>query len=202
MVKMPNNDKIISLNLGLSFNLLINTKNDLIVFGSNLRGELGVNSDYGDVANPMINSYFKYNKIKIKKVVCGSTHSIVMTLNDMVYTFGSNTYGQRGDNNENDDKSWEPFKIIIDNDIGRDIECGGYHNIILTNNNNIIAFGANDFNQCSSVNDEDRIYKPLTIDKNKEFENKLLSNYFIEKAICLSDETILIFNPNKHSKKM
>ena len=71
--------------------------------------------------------------------------------------------------------------------------CGYQHCILLSNNNDIIAFGDNRFKQCSVIK---KITKtPYIWEKQKELNvNK---NVFVEKVIALRRDTIVIINPFK-----
>eukprot|EP01084_Bolivina_argentea_P249757 418254_1 len=102
-----------------------------------------------------INTYFEDSCIKIKSVLCGSHHSLCITTDGNVECTPWGT-GQ-----------YIPYKLNINHKI-IDGSCGKNHNVLISNENEIIVFGNNEDNQCSAMNNQQQIKSPYILSKNKE----------------------------------
>ena len=150
-----------------------NNSSDLYMFGKNSYGqcgEIGVNY----VTSPSkvrIN-----NQIKIKKVSLGGEHSLILTSNGQVYSFGLNYFGQLGlGNNEN---CSEPSLINFPNDDNIiDVAAGAQHSLFLNESNNVFACGFNsNFNSDYFMNDcYGNLNIPIMINKEILLNNEVTS---------------------------
>ena len=106
-------------------------------------------------------------------IVCGNRHNIILTENNELYVCGYNDYGQLGlgDNkNRNTHTKLEHNFGIIKN-----IYCGGFHNIILNENNEIFVCGYNHYGQlglgdCDNRNIYTKLDLPFDIFNRKPIE--------------------------------
>lgn len=64
------------------------TFRNLYTYGSNKYGQLG-NGTKDNQKEPKIISYFQKKGIKIKEALCGDRHTIALTHDGQVYTFGN-----------------------------------------------------------------------------------------------------------------
>ena len=96
------------------------------------------------------------NIISIK---CGKHHSLLLTLNGYVYSFGSNIYGQLGINFGHLISMSRPTLIRGLPEIQR-IECGNKHSMCIDVNNCLWVFGGNSDGQLGLGDTKDR-YKPI-----------------------------------------
>lgn len=93
----------------------------------------------------------------IISVSCGYRHTIALTINNNLFSWGYNEFGQLG---TNDYKSYSlPQKIMSDVKM---ISCGANHNIIVKTNNEIWGWGSNDHNQLLNKTKK-KIPKPTRI---------------------------------------
>jgi alpha-tubulin suppressor-like RCC1 family protein len=78
-------------------------------------------------------------------IVCGNRHNIILTENNELYVCGYNNVGQLGLSDNNNKNTY----TNLEHNFGKikNIYCGGYHNIILTENNEIFVCGRNDYGQ-------------------------------------------------------
>ena len=64
-----------------------------------------------------------------------------------------------------------PYTLILDEENDDEFvvkaSCGKYHNLLLTNKNNIYSFGWNYYNQCT-ISQQEFILKPYLLCKEKE----------------------------------
>ena len=110
------------------------------------------------------------------------------------YLFGRNRYGQIGDGNTGQAVR-RPFKINdCINDTVVDGSCGDRHTILLTGTNNVITFGENYCNQCSSRDDEN-ISTPYIVSKTDEIG--ISSNAFVEKVMAINEATLIFIDRYK-----
>ena len=161
------------INVGQWHNLALDKNGKLWVFGSNHCGQLGFHSfdnnldefehngymdedDYGVVFQPQLNPWL--DDINIIDIECGAQHSLCIDENGNCYTFGNNQLGQIG-NYQIGPSVFRPYKV---EDIDKVIQgkCGWNHNVLLTENNDVICFGSNSFKQSSPLLfDEEEITK-------------------------------------------
>ena len=112
---------------------------------------IGLEFDNIDYVRKIDSKHFNNNKVI--KSVCGYYHSIILTQNGNVYSFGDNTCAALGI--PGCDRKKEPTIVnyFSDNNIFiNDIECGQDHAICLTNDDNIYVFGDNNYGQCGVIN--------------------------------------------------
>ena len=83
--------------------------------------------------------------------------------------------------------------VMIDSD--QSVSCGVYHTAILSPSNDLICFGKNNSNQCSTKIEEKTIKYPHILSRDDEL--KFIQNDYIEKAMALFDVTIVITNSYK-----
>ena len=103
-------DKIELIICGFSQNFIFKKNGELIGFGFNSSGQLGI----GNNENQFIPKLVMIDK-EIKSISCGSHHSMILKENGEVFVFGYNYYGQLGiGNNENQNK---PILLMKDDSI-------------------------------------------------------------------------------------
>jgi alpha-tubulin suppressor-like RCC1 family protein len=150
--------KIKNIYCGANHNIILNENNEVYVCGYNNYGQLGLNHYFN------INVYEKleHNFGKIKNIFCGEYHSIILNENNEIYVCGRNEYGQLG---LGDNKNRYTY-INLDYNLGKikNIYCGGYHNIILNEYNELFVCGKNEFGQLGlSDNNNRNIYTKLDL---------------------------------------
>ncbi|XP_031633255.1 probable E3 ubiquitin-protein ligase HERC4 isoform X3 [Contarinia nasturtii] len=100
----------------------------------------------------------------ITKICCGSSHSCAVNEWGNLWTWGSNSFGQLGygefDTNEPQPKLAK--KLATKNIV--QIACGDHHNLALTNEGEIYAFGLNNYGQLGIGNAEKKVVNPVKID--------------------------------------
>ena len=164
-----NNNKIKSISAGTIHNLALTINGKIFSWGSSLGGQLGLSENYllsqpqfkqkNFLSTPTIIK-FPENQIIIKKISCGEAHSIALTNNGEVFTWGFGSNGQLGQGFCEDSfepgsgliksRKFTPKKINIKNII--DIQCGKTFSMIINKNNELFGFGVNDLNQLG-IND-------------------------------------------------
>lgn len=107
------NKKIIQVGIGdQNFHAL--TKNgEVYSWGSNIRAQLGLGIEDQKVFNkPTLINPDYFNREKVVKIVVGGAHSLTLTKNGNLYTWGNNSKGQLG--YWNNDREIAPKKVVFD----------------------------------------------------------------------------------------
>eukprot|EP01083_Nonionella_stella_P021857 60498_1 len=177
--------QIIDAVAGGNHTLLIDKHQHLLGFGDNRFGQIN-DEEIASITEPKFHRYFKQNNIKIKSIACGSSHSLCIDINGICYFFGFKDIGHRYLT------VFEPHKIRSDgcNDDHIDVaSCGPDHNLLLSNKNEVIAFGDNRFNQCSALIETDNISSPHVLSKSQEIG--INENDSIESVLAISYSSII-----------
>jgi alpha-tubulin suppressor-like RCC1 family protein len=107
---------------------------------------------------------------KIKAVSCGDKHTAFITIDDELYTFGNNEFGQLGYHSF--DSILTPNKVNIDFKI-KSVSCGSNHTAFITTNDELYSFGNNSSEQLCFKTHVQSIYKPTRV--NIDFKIKSVS---------------------------
>jgi alpha-tubulin suppressor-like RCC1 family protein len=140
-------------NFGLPSTNIVNWKDAyqnfgrVVVCGDNESGQLGLGP------NSSIRNELKSVNYRAKSIVCGDSHTVIIDLNDNVWMFGRNNFGQLGlgdDENRN-----KPTVLTIDgqNFKARAISCGRFHTMLIDLNDSVWTFGDNTYGQLG-LNDD------------------------------------------------
>lgn len=123
--------------LGTGYAMLHNTDGGVLSWGNNKFGQLGL-LDYLDRDHPTSLDYLKEQKIIA--VAAGEHHVLAITNTGKLYTWGSNTYGQLGNDilgcTNTPQQVLSTFKII-------QVACGLYHSLVLTETGEVYMWGLN-----------------------------------------------------------
>ncbi len=164
---------IVSISAGGSHSLLLNSIGNVFAAGSNQYFQLGINeytfgyndntSYFNHVRFPSLfkqTTEIPYNMEIAQRIIsisAGYNHSLVLTWDNRVYAFGSNTNGQLGKiptmlliTHRN-----PPKLISIDQDIGS-ISAGHNFSLISDVNDNVYSFGLNNLGQLGLDDNFDR----------------------------------------------
>lgn len=148
LIDLP--EKVLFVSSGRDHSLLI-TKNSQNInknqtqcvwsFGLNSEGQLGVGSSVTIQNFPTKINNLPYSVVAI---AAGWSHSMALTENGQVYTWGSNVSGQLG-YLTNSSKS-EPHLVPLKEKISK-IYCGNCHSFVMTHTNTIYGWGYNGYGQ-------------------------------------------------------
>ena len=131
--------------------MIIDLNDNVWSFGNNEFGQLGLRYYYEE--NDYISTPTQIQNVKAKQIACGGEHSIIIDLNDNVWSFGHNNHGQLG---LGLGELYISTSTKIPNIKATQIACGGEHSMILDLNNNVWSFGRNIFGQLGLGNNETR----------------------------------------------
>ena len=145
---------------GYYHTMMIDLDNNVWAFGRNECGQLGLPLDTCPLDNhPNRNTPIQIPNIKAKSISCGKYHTIMIDFNNNVWAFGHNRFGQLGlplDACPLDDNRNRYIPTQIPNMKAKSSSCGYTHTIIIDIDNNVWAFGWNDFGQLGLGDKENR----------------------------------------------
>jgi alpha-tubulin suppressor-like RCC1 family protein len=142
---LPNIKKI---ECGTYYTMALTHSNEVYAWGSNTSGQLGLattpKGDAGRFADPgekflSIDLPHKLDLPSIKKIICGSYHTIALTHSGEIYVWGSNSHGQLGLGHETN--VYTPQKLDFPNI--KKIICRAAHTMIITHSNEVYVWGSN-----------------------------------------------------------
>jgi alpha-tubulin suppressor-like RCC1 family protein len=164
---------------GYSNNIILTENNETYVCGGNYSGQLGL----GDKKNRNIYTKLEHNFGKIKNIYCGDYHNIILNEYDELYVCGNNCGGQLGLGDNKDRNTY----VKLENNFGKiqNIFCGGFHSIILNDNNGLYACGDNMRGQLG-----------LGDNKNRNTYTKIKHNFGKIKNIYCGDHHNIILTDN------
>lgn len=106
-IKIPEKPRFSQVFCGGFFTFLLTDTAQIWAFGQNENGQLGLGIDDEIVSKPSICT--ELNGVPIISIACGSSHSLALSSNGLLFAAGSNKKGQLGLNSLDDQKQ---FKII------------------------------------------------------------------------------------------
>ncbi|CAB4378260.1 unnamed protein product [Rhizophagus irregularis] len=137
--------------------------------------------------------------LRVINVACGQNHTVVLTSDGELYTFGLNKYGQLGYDFPNKIKFSDIPKKIDHESIGKvkSIHCGWNNTIIICDDDKLLIWGRNDHGQCGKNNPENENDVDGWMDKPVPLyylpQNLILNEGFeIEECACGSEHTLII----------
>ena len=136
---IQNLPKIKQISCGMNFVVCVDDEGTMWSFGSNRFDQLGVKET---------NNSYTPEKIKktippIQSISCGANHTLSLTNDGTLYSFGRNDFGQLCLGHEQNISAPMQTSFL---DVIK-INAGGYHSLFQTNNGEIFACGSNSFGQ-------------------------------------------------------
>ena len=192
--QVDENEDIFYIATGESHSAILSLTPRLYVYGKNYFGQLGVN-----------NSQYIYNprkielseKIKISKVICGGDHSLLLTEDNVLYSWGLNIFGQLGLGDYLNKKA--PCKVelhtasmgnLAKNEVVIDIAAGAQHSMILTSKNKIYTCGyAANSSLGYETTDDINIFRQVELVAVKSQINKIACGVY--HSACIADNEVL-----------
>jgi len=108
----------------------------VLTVGQGDTGQLGLGEDVMEKSRPGLVSSLS----DAVDIVAGGMHTVVLTKNGEVFTFGCNDEGSLGRNVEEEEECFEPGKVAIDGKVVM-ISAGDSHSAALTEDGRVFAWG-------------------------------------------------------------
>jgi hypothetical protein len=161
--KVLNDLNIIDMKCGSFHALFLTSSGEVYAWGDNSNGQIGNGCNDYDYAPIKVNGFCGERVVMIS---CGSCHSMALTESGHVYSWGSNKYGQLG--NENTVYSNTPKVVELNSISVERISCGLWHSLLLSKDGDIYAFGCNRWGQIGNGNNVNQL-KPVKINHKIKF---------------------------------
>ena len=135
------------------FGIILTLSGDLYAIGNNQFGQLGLGTGFNNDSNTncvALPTLIDLNKQhKIVDISCGAQHTLLLTQDGEVFSFGSNLTGQLGQNMETSRKSVLGVPTIINQEYFNNekiiqIATTEFTSFALSENGSVYAFGEND----------------------------------------------------------
>lgn len=143
------NDSIESIACGSNFNVVLTKKHQVITFGENQLGQLGIDLTESPYRTHNITASFPLSEYDyIKSISCGASYALALTNNGLVYGWGSNEFYQLGST----EFAYTSIPVLIDqlpNNVAQ-ISTGRYTSYALTTDHLLYGWGANNEGQLGS----------------------------------------------------
>ena len=138
--------------------LCISTEGDVYSFGGSTYGA------HGHKEEKVLSPTRITSLTNILAISCGPTHSLCLDYAGNVFSFGSNSNGELGIGkpSETFSHTCEPQHVNVPSSI-KQVSCGRYFSICVSEKGEIFSFGANNFGQLGQGNN-DRFYFPKLIE--------------------------------------
>ena len=191
--------------------LAVSSNGNTFSWGACACGQLGIEISQNPILDsegypvqPIPTIVSRLQHIKIKSIACGSAHTLALSSNGDVYSWGGSGCGQLGHSNisqfpkDLDNFPYLPFPKLIESikDITIcDIACGKSHSVAIDNGGKVYTWGAGGSGQLG-VNDlsllpldEGRYpYQPIP----KAIESLKDNDIYITKVVCGEIHTLLL----------
>jgi alpha-tubulin suppressor-like RCC1 family protein len=169
---------------GAYHSLALTQNGEVYAWGSNVDGQLGIESESDSQLTPVkVNGFDEETVIMIS---CGYSHSMALTENKRVFTWGDNRREQLGIDDIKDINTARP--IQLDNVLIDKISCGHSHNLLLSDEGVIYAFG---YNRCGQIGigTKETQRKPTKLIHEKKFID-IMSHWNENISMALSIDNI------------
>lgn len=149
--------KPIQVSAGSSHSLILMADGSVFAFGSGVQGKLGL----GDIEFQFVPKLLNSESVKgviFSQVVAGPYHSLILSEDGIVYSFGNGNYGQLGHGSLQD--HWVPTPIDpghFKNQKIIQIAVGNYHSLVLTELGEVYSFGSGASGQLGQGNTRNQL---------------------------------------------
>ncbi|KAL4472586.1 hypothetical protein ABPG74_018535 [Tetrahymena malaccensis] len=167
--------QIVQFSLGSFHSAAITNNGRLFTWGRDSNGQLGYGQEKADVfpkeVQALSNTY-------IASVACGEGHTLALSKNNELFSWGLNSSGQLGRVSDSL-KSSDPKKIVFFEDKSiKQIACGSKHSLVLLQDGTVYSWGSNQYGQ-------------LGFDQDNNTQNTIASTQNME---LISQNSSQIFN--------
>ncbi|KAG0575477.1 hypothetical protein KC19_5G006600 [Ceratodon purpureus] len=138
---------------GVAHTLALTGSGDVYSFGQGSNGALG----HGNLDSCSTPSIVKSLwSLGITQVACGEYHSVALTVDGQIFTWGRGKYGQLGHGTSQNGNFPVAVKALADHHVAQ-IACGGDHTIAVNSNGQIFSWGRGLWGQTGHGTKEDML---------------------------------------------
>ncbi|CEG48985.1 regulator of chromosome condensation-like protein [Plasmopara halstedii] len=148
IMTFPLHMRVVQVACGWNFTTAIGQNGTLCTWGKTGEGQCGIGYVDQDQVVPAIVKFGTNSDVPILDVACGYTHTLVLTANGTMYSWGLGEYGQLGTGNV-----YEPipaqvhYSIDVSDPLAR-VYCGAFHSIATTEHHVMFTWGLNLYGAC------------------------------------------------------
>ncbi|KAH9425627.1 RCC1 and BTB domain-containing protein 2 [Dermatophagoides pteronyssinus] len=184
LIRELSGQNLIKLCSGQLFVLALTKNGRCYSWGDNRFGQLGLSRSNSHIGKPSL-----INAIKdpIVDLACGLHHSLILTVTNHLYSFGSNLTGSVG--NGTTFHQLKPVQLTdftLTPSFGGvdfvDIACGGWHSAAVNLKGEIFVWGWNHTGQCGQDDLKSNVLSPT----------KLKTNLLIQSVCCGQNHTLML----------
>lgn len=163
-MQMGAQDSVVKIVMGQFHALFLSKEGKVYSWGDNTYGELGVSQSQKWRTNPEIIDFF--NEIVCVDCDVGGRHSLVLTQEGKLYSFGDNSEGQCGIESN---RTYEPQEIETKGMLGDDnvipiqIFAGDAHSALVTSEGDLFAWGDNSEERLG-IHTTSSIFRPTLVE--------------------------------------
>ncbi|XP_011697417.1 PREDICTED: X-linked retinitis pigmentosa GTPase regulator [Wasmannia auropunctata] len=177
--------RVVQLAAGSHHSMALTSDGGVVVWGSNLEGQLGLPGISGLVKKP--------TKVPIpepvKEISAGYYHSVFLTESGLVYVCGESESGKLGIN-VNFSTQVAPKQMQLPSP-ALHVACGGHHTLVLAENGNIYCSGSNASGQLGMGTNVNEIHTPKLLPRGA------LQNEKIVKIACGESHSAILTESGK-----
>ena len=155
-------------------------------WGHNNFGQLGVGNTQNSNKPVLIE---ELSDMKVVQVACGAHHSMALTSEGELFSWGHNTFAQLGDRTYNSRST--PTQVLINEKV-ISISCGCYHSIALSESGRVYIWGNNTNGQLGRNPERDVRKTRLKPMSNRPKPIEGLENILFKKAVCGPNHSLLL----------
>ncbi|ORX90369.1 RCC1/BLIP-II protein [Basidiobolus meristosporus CBS 931.73] len=175
VMNIPSEGVINSLACGREHSLVavdFGDKSEVFSFGSSMYGQIGIGKskhDYDDgtlvcLRTPKRVPKFLSKQDKVKQVVCGMDHSVILTEQGQLYSMGWGADGQLGLGEGSTSDHSTPSKIAkLDGESFKKISASTDFTIALNEQGKMYTWGNSEYGQCMLGSKIDRVLEPMPV---------------------------------------
>lgn len=147
--------EIRAVSCGQDHSLALSEAGQVFSWGSNREGQLGNDSQEVSILKPKVIK--KLATMQVVQVASGALHSLALTINGELYSWGCNGNGQLGLGDNHRSPCRSPCRVMHLAAIPlTQVACGGYHSMALSLSGALFAWGLNSFGQLGTNDKNDR----------------------------------------------
>ena len=152
-------------------------------------GELGLGARCV-AKEPTIINFQRKQRPFITQISAGSSHSLLLSRQGRVFSFGSNRHGRLGLGDE--EARIRPCPLVINNEKIVQVSAGDAHSLLLSSKGNVYSFGCGTHGQLGLANDHSNFNRPTLL---HDFSNRVarICASHTRSRLLLKDGRVVLF---------
>ncbi|XP_068089276.1 probable E3 ubiquitin-protein ligase HERC6 isoform X2 [Hyperolius riggenbachi] len=190
---------IVDLSSGLNHSVAICSEGNIFTWGEGLHGQLG--SGKLPHQSPVPRRITGFSDIKVIQVACGHYHTLALSEDSSVYSWGKNDFGQLGLGKQiTNQASPQPIKSLRGVPLVQ-VTAGGSHSFALSTSGNVFGWGRNSVGQLGfQIDPLKGVYKPHAVSSLRNFNVGYISCGDEHSAVLSKDGTVYTFGLGTHGQ--